>query len=297
MQYEDLNGLHALLALDPAAFRKIDIARMNLICTHGLPGAEGVNIEKELAVLDTWSAAVRSETDRMLYRFRQDPADYNNSEGYFRILMLITVLQQDFGVTYHSQRINNPDFTDSRDVFLHGLTNGSTKTRHPGGTCVSMPVVYVAVARRLGYPVKLVTTKEHVFARWEGEHERFNIEATNQGLSVYKDEYYTTFPSELSKAELDSGAYLRSLSPAEELAVFMVTRGNVLEDTGHEAEAIVAYAYAHMLDPKSIDHFDQLGRSVMRGLPDYPALYGRGAEGASVNEGPDNGMMNPPGGG
>ncbi len=34
-----------------------------------------------------------------------------------------------------------------------------------GGTCVSMPVLYTAVARRLGYPVKLVLAKGHAFCR------------------------------------------------------------------------------------------------------------------------------------
>jgi hypothetical protein len=46
-------------------------------------------------------------------------------------------------------------------LFLHGLTQGR------GGTCLSMPVAYVAVGRRLGYPLKLVTAKGHLFARWE----------------------------------------------------------------------------------------------------------------------------------
>lgn len=132
-----------------------------------------------------------------------------------------------------------------------------------------MPVAYVAVARRPGYPVTLVTTKEHVFARWDGPNERFNIEGSGQGLLTYDDEHYRHWPSELSQAELDSGAYLRSLTPAQELGIFMSARGYVLEDTGHKREATVAYAYAHMLDPKSIDNFDNLGRSVVRRLPEY----------------------------
>ncbi len=34
--------------------------------------------------------------------------------------MLITVLQQDFEVRYNPERIYQPDFTDSRDVFCMG---------------------------------------------------------------------------------------------------------------------------------------------------------------------------------
>ena len=67
-----------------------------------------------------------------------------------------------------------------------------------------MPVLYVAVGRRLGYPLKLATTKGHLFARWDGlDHsypawrERFNIEGTH-GFSSYPDDYYKTWPFKLT---------------------------------------------------------------------------------------------------
>lgn len=33
------------------------------------------------------------------------------------------------------------------------------------------------------YPLKLVTTKGHLFVRWEGTGERSNVEATSHGLN------------------------------------------------------------------------------------------------------------------
>ncbi len=278
-------SLHGLLALDKKRLDGLDIARMNLLCAQDLPGSEGMGIEKELAVLDQWAAWVKSETDRDIHRFYANPANYENSEGYYRILMLITVLQQDFKVRYNPERIYKPDFTDCRDIFVHGLTQGSTDEQYPGGTCVSMPVVYVAVARRLGYPVKLVTTREHVFARWEGKDEQFNIEATGQGLVIHDDEYYKSWPTKLSPEELASGAYLVSLTPSQELGLFMAARGYVLEDTGKPLEATVAYAYSHLLDPLSIDNFDNLGRSVIRRIPEYPAVQKRGRGSGVVRPG------------
>lgn len=269
-----IGELHELLTLDPEKLGDIDIARMNLLCAQGLPGAEGMDIKQELAVLDKWAAMVKFETDRDIHKFYADPGNFENSEGYYRILMLITVLQQDFEVRYNPDRIFSPDFTDCRDAFVNGLTQASTG-EHAGGTCVSMPVVYVAVARRLGYPVKLATTREHVFARWEDEKDRFNIEATGQGLNTYSDDHYRTWPSTLTPKERASGAYLRSLTPAQELGLFMAARGYVLDDTDRKHEATVAYAYAHMLDPVSIDSFDNLGRSVLKRLPEYPAVQER----------------------
>jgi len=63
---------------------------------------------------------------------------------------------------YNKQRVRDVDFKNSRDLFLHGMVGSDN-----GGTCVSMPVLYVAVGRRLGYPMRLVLAKAHVFARWD----------------------------------------------------------------------------------------------------------------------------------
>ncbi len=270
-----ITELHALLALPPDELSGVDIARMNLLCAQRLSGSDGLDIDAELAVLDRWAGVVRLDLARNIHQYHTNPADFNHSLGYFKILSMITVLQQDFGVRYNPDRIYQPDFTDSRDVFMHGLTRATSGKGHAGGTCVSMPVLYVAVARRLGYPVKLVTTREHVFARWEDETERFNIEATSRGLNVFSDDHYKTWPHKLTEAELASESYLRSLGPAEELGLFMAARGYVLEDTGRAGEAGVAYAHAHRLDPKSLDNYDNLGRLILRKLADYPALRGR----------------------
>ncbi len=128
---------------------------MNLLCSEGLPGAESLKLDECLATLDQWAEHVKSETDRNFHQFRDDPVKFNNSEGYFRALLLIGVLQQDLNVHYNPAHITPPDspepdnlfFADSKDLFLHGLASLRAM-----GTCVSIPVLYVAVGRRLGYP-------------------------------------------------------------------------------------------------------------------------------------------------
>ena len=125
---------------------------MNLLCAEGLPGAEHLSIPEATATLDQWAAHVASETGHYLYKFRQNPEDpTNNSEASSRILTMVTVLQQDFHVRYNPERIQAPDFHDSRDLFLHGLLSPTLNPQpstlnSPGGTCVSMPVLSVAVA-------------------------------------------------------------------------------------------------------------------------------------------------------
>jgi hypothetical protein len=246
--------LKALLALQPGQLQGVDVALMNLLCADGLPGSEGLRIDTCLETLDRWAQRVDSETRRHLYRLQRNPSEFNNSEAYFRVLMLITVLQQDFKVHYNPGRISSPQspepaaafFADSKDLFLHGLVGSRAM-----GTCISMPVFYVAVGRRLGYPMKLVTARDHLFARWESGDgkERFNIEGTNQGLRTPDDDYYKKWPYPITDEEVRSGWYLKSLTPAEELAIFLQTRGHCLRVAGFFGEATAAYRQAQALAP------------------------------------------------
>jgi regulator of sirC expression with transglutaminase-like and TPR domain len=182
------------------------------------------------------------------------------------VLTLVTVLQKDCGVRYNPERIEAPDFSDSRDLFLHGLLAGRQQ-----GTCVSMPVLYVAVGRRLGYPLKLVTAKAHLFARWESADgkEGFNIEGTGQGLNCFPDEYYHTWPVPLTFEEVASAQYLKSLTSDEELAVFLSVRGHCLIAAGRLPEAQLAYAQAHQLAPKATQYLAFLAAAVKREMPEW----------------------------
>jgi len=197
-----LPTLGELAEMSADELRGQDIALLNLRCAEGLPGAEKLDIPKCLATLDKWAAWVKHETDRHLYKFRQNPKDYENSEAYFRMLCLITVLQQDFKIHYNPDRIRDIEFTKSQDLFIHGMIGNDN-----GGTCVSMPVLYTAIARRLGYPVYLVTAKAHVFCRWHDKKEYVNCEATSQGLNTFDDDYYMKWPKPISDEEVKAGYY------------------------------------------------------------------------------------------
>jgi hypothetical protein len=110
-----------LLEFTPDQLAAADIGLSNLSCAVGLRGSETLDIPQCLRLLDSWAERVRSETARHVYRFQQNPAEFQNSVAYFKMIMLVTVLQQDFGVQYNPERATNPDFTDSRDLFIHGL--------------------------------------------------------------------------------------------------------------------------------------------------------------------------------
>src|SRR5258708_5680757 len=116
------------------------------------------------------------------------------------MLCLMTVLQRDLGVRTDSKLNDNPDFSDSRDLFIHGIFQGR------GGNCSNLPTLCVAIGRRLGYPLRLVKTAHHCFARWDvPKGERFNVECTSTGLVCEHDEYYLSWPRWVSHEEYLAG--------------------------------------------------------------------------------------------
>jgi len=251
--------LDALLAMPPEQLADVDIAEMSLLCAAGLPGAEKLDIDHCLATLDRWAAKVRFETDRHRYRVT-DPRyaeHYRHSEAYLRAEMLLQVLQVDLGVRYDMTAAHSFDFNDSRVAFIHGMipAPGQTIAETPGGTCASMPVMYVAVGRRLGYPLKLVTTKGHIFVRWEGRdhpnpawRERFNIEGAGDGFSSYDDEHYKMWPFKLTEAQVKANGWLVSLTPIEEFAEFLSSRGHCGTDNGRPLFAARCFENAYRYD-------------------------------------------------
>lgn len=252
-------SLDELLAMSPEQLCDVDIAEMNLLCATGLPGAEKLDVDKAFARLNEYARRVRYWTDQSIWDFRQNPGKFENSEAKFRVLLLISVLQKDFSVHYNERGERNCDFSNAKNAFLHGMIDDTN-----GGTCASMPVMYVAVGRRLGYPMSLVLAKTHIFARWEDPvtGERFNIEGTNPRFDDHPDSYYRKWPYPISDAELKHGWYLKSLTGAEELAVFLHNRGNCLLDNKRFHEAQIAFAQARRLAPHDPLAFARLASAL-----------------------------------
>ncbi|MCE9604943.1 MAG: hypothetical protein K8U03_08585 [Planctomycetia bacterium] len=253
---------------------KLDLAAINLMCATGLPGAEYLDYGKCSAWLDDAARRVDLEIRRHWYRFLASPKTYRESPGFFCCSMMLQVLQEDCGVRYNPERAVDPTwqdhkqepvFRDSRDLFIHGMIDG------PGGTCGSMPVLYVAVGRRLGYPLKLVEARGHLFFRWDDPlglkrsvPERFNVDGDGHGIGVFSDEHYRTWPEPWNEAERKGNLYLRSLTQKEELAAFLGTRAACLEDNGRINEAIQAYRWACGLVPHDPRPRNTLNRMIWR---------------------------------
>jgi hypothetical protein len=229
-----------------------EIARMNLSAAEHLPANNQSDFTGLTSDMDKWANQIGKETVRNAHQFRENASYYYNSEAFYKMLMMAVVLYEDYHVQYNPKWIASPDvvsdndhfFADSRNLFIHGLLGPDRM-----GTCSSMPVLYVALGRRLGYPLKLVRTKGHLFIRWESPTETFNMDATAKGIERYDDEHYKHWPFELTEQEIQDEKYLKSLSPQEELAVFLTIRGACLKENGRLAEAKEAFQKACELAP------------------------------------------------
>ena len=243
-----------------------DVVVLNYCAASTLRGTERSNLSDWLRKLDDWAALVKLEIRRHLYRFEQQlpspptPFNYGNSLGRFFCWYMLQVLQEDCGVKYHPDRKFAPNFCTPTDIFVHGILDDDGQ----GGTCASMPVVYTSVARRMGLPVYLVETRGHLFCRWDSpngttiswEHpelalwippDRFNVEGSGEGIAFYPDSHYMEWPERWNELDASHGRYLRSMNAKEELAAFLIARGECLWDAGERPEALKTYYYARQL--------------------------------------------------
>ena len=210
---------HDIVTMSNEQLASLDIAVTNLACAAGLPGCEKINHDFCLGWLDEAADLIRKDTPRRLPLFQSKASRWNYSEARFRVEHMVTILQRDLGVRYNVEKMRDDAVFDTEDVFIHGVIQGR------GGTCASIPVLCVAVGRRLGYPLKLVKAKCHLFFRWDASIEKFNCEATSHGVHSQPDKYYRSGRYECTPQQEREGGYLESLCPRAEFGDFMIQRG------------------------------------------------------------------------
>ena len=257
-----------------------DVAQANLLCAVGLPGAEALDVNAQLARLDEIAADVR----RIIFlkenydQFLNNPGRFYNSQAYFCVVCMISILKSKYRLFYSPKwkhvtpETEVPDDfgKDAKVQFIHAILNGE------GGTCGSLPVFIVAVGRRIGMPLKLVKAYRHLFIRWDdrdgtwnspggvpnpSQGEVFNVEATGPDVHRLSDaEYRYRWPRAIPDEQLKSGIYLKSLTPEEELSEFLAMRAYCLLRNERLAEGIAALRWSSRLAPhnslrkKELDH-------------------------------------------
>lgn len=108
------------------------------------------------------------------------------------------------------------------------------------GNCVSMPVLFIILADRLGLPVTASTAPQHIFAKFRDDSTGrvMNIEATSGGLPARDAWYREKMP--MSDEAVKNGIYMKTLSRRETVAIMaeIVLEHFMAEKRYHEVIAI-----------------------------------------------------------
>lgn len=172
-----------------------------------------------------------------------------NTNPDYRIRALNTYLYKNWGMEYDT---NDPYVKNIRNRYITGLLD--TKK----GSCVSMPLLYLAVSQRLGYPIYPVCAPQHIFLRYVDPTLKMqNIEATGGGGYSSDDEYIASL--QISFLALAKGTYLRTLSYREYLALLIEQNGIYWGQHGNYSRAIEYLELAVKLNPRSADTIRSLG--------------------------------------
>ena len=165
-----------------------------------------------------------------------------------RIRILNTVIHQMEGFHY-----DHSPFARSRQDYY--FLNGILDTKQ--GICYSLPLLYIAVAQRLGYPLYPVLAPDHIFVRYvDPNFMEQNIETTSGG-KYFPDQYYIEAFA-VSQRGLKSGSYLRTLTYRQFLGHMLAASAVFHGRNGESLKAIVYLEKAAQLDPQFADHYDNL---------------------------------------
>jgi regulator of sirC expression with transglutaminase-like and TPR domain len=151
---------------------------------------------------------------------------------------------------WNNNMVFHYDFDDPKGNKLENkLLSHYLATRK--GQCVSMPILFLAVAQRMGMDVALALAPNHSFVMLRGDDGQWlNLETTGTGAPTKIETYQRQFP--MSPASLEQGAYMRPLMKKEAVAS-MVEELLQQYDEQHRYEQEIALAdLALRYHPKNV---------------------------------------------
>jgi hypothetical protein len=244
---------------------KRDVVEVNLACVADFPEVQHYKSQAVFDRLEFLTREVKRYTNKTLPQFRRKRYDYYNSETYFRCLAMVTCVERTHRVGYDPDKRDEHTTHTAVDSSLYGPILGQ------GGTCASLPVVFAAIGRRLGYPIKLANCKSHVYWRWDEPGECFNVDSSGNGLASYPDDYYRTGKYEVTKEQEEAFGFVRSLTPREELGLFIKNRAFRWLELGERQLACHAFLWALACQPQSKGAFIQAASHLHRWHEDLKA--------------------------
>ncbi len=144
--------------------------------------------------------------------------------------------------------------SDPNDLFLHTVLDKK------GGYCLSLSILYLSLAERLGVPLYGVVVPGHFFVRYDDGRVRFNIETTSKGGSAPDEHYIEKFNVPVG----NNSIYLKNLSKIQTLGCFFNNLGNSYNDVGNIDSALLALERAVQINPTLSESRTNLGSIYLK---------------------------------
>jgi len=154
--------------------------------------------------------------------------------------------------------------SDPNELFLHTVL----EKRH--GYCLSLSILYLSLAERLGLPLYGVVVPGHFFVRYDDKHVRFNIETTSKGGTAPDEHYIRKFNVPTDQPET---IYLKNLTKRQTLGCFFNNLGNSYIDVGNYDAALEALLNAVQINPNLAESRSNLANLYLRQHRLNDAIY------------------------
>ncbi len=219
---QDHVTLCRMLEMPDEELERVDPVIMNLIVLRGIPDYADTDISRYVRQVNEWADRIRRGLDHALGNGgTSEPAYLHDPDLWRAGGMAVAVAGPSIGITYTAQRLNE---SDASQLFLPGLIDDRR------GTCSNMPVLYLAIAHRMGWPLKAVVSRDHMWTRWDDGANRFNLEATTATsdgqsgsfLSTPDEEYVRQLGT--PRIAIECGSDFSSLTARQTLGVYLQTR-------------------------------------------------------------------------
>ena len=224
---------------------EVDLATAALIVSENW--SDMVHGRRYLATLDDMAVEIRERLrrERLVTNFRAIPVinKYLFDERLF-------------------QPISEAD--DPNDLFLHSVLD---KKR---GYCLSLSILYLSLAERLGLPLYGVVVPGHFFIRYDDGRVRFNIETTGRGGGASDEHYIKKF--KVPQGDNNS-IYMKNLNKIQTLGCLCNNLGNVYFDIGNYELAELALVRAVEINPTLSESRANLGNVYLKKGRVADAIY------------------------
>jgi len=207
-----------------------------------------------LIVSEQWSDMVNGRTylstlDDMAYKILEKLKKKGLKPDYKAIPIINNYLFRELG--YKAV----PEAENPNALFLHSVLDNKR------GYCLSLSILYLSLAERLGMPMYGVVVPGHFFVRYDDGKVRLNIEAAGKGGSPPDEHYINKFKVPISD---DDSIYLKNLSKIQTLGCFFNNLGNSYTDTGNIETALLVLQRAVQINPTLAESRANLGNVYLQ---------------------------------